>query len=702
MPRSSIERGGGKRLAERLAGARQRLFVGRHAELELFRGALASEEPPFNLLVIQGPGGVGKTALLAQYARLAAEAGRPVVSLDGHDIQASPHGFTVALAQALGLPEGADPLEALCARDRLVLLVDTFEALASLQDWLRTRLLPALPANSVTVLAGRHALADEWRNDLGWAELSRVIALRNLRPEESCALLVEQGIPAERHDEILRLTHGHPLALWLVAETVRAGVPPGDLPAAGLEPLQPLLRHFVAGAPSPLHRQAVEAASVAYRTTQPTLAAALRLGADDETVYELFQWLRELPVMEQGPQGLFPHDIVRDVLFDDLRFRDPERLQRLSRRLASSEGSRFLRSQGREQHAAFWGLMYVRRHQPSAARFFDWNAMGQAFAEPAKPEDGAGILAMVETHEGAASAGVAGHWFQLQPGAFSVFRSLGGELEGFACHLLLDLAAVTDAFDPALAAIRQHVDRHGRLRDGELVSVHRYWMAHTDYQSATAHNTTAPGAVAQWMSTPGLAWSFVVLRDVDSWAPFFAYLGFHHAERAAFSLGPGRYGCVAHDWRAEPPAVWWEAVGQRYNEGLQAPAVLQRPTASVLVLSQPEFGDAVRRAYRDYGRRDALAANPLARSRLVRQVESAVDAGEALQALLREAVTSLQGHPRDRKLYRALWHTYIEPAPTQEAAAELLDLPFSTYRRHLRAGLDRVTEWLWRRELHGP
>jgi len=40
---------------------------------------------------------------------------------------------------------------------------------------------------------------------------------------------------------------------------------------------------------------------------------------------------------------------------------------------------------------------------------------------------------------------------------------------------------------------------------------------------------------------------------------------------------------------------------------------------------------------------------------------------------------------------------------TQEHVAELLDLPFSTYRRHLKAGVARVADALWSREIgSGP
>ncbi len=66
---------------------------------------------------------------------------------------------------------------------------------------------------------------------------------------------------------------------------------------------------------------------------------------------------------------------------------------------------------------------------------------------------------------------------------------------------------------------------------------------------------------------------------------------------------------------------------------------------------------------------------------------------------MEEAVNSLAGDPRDAEA-RARAHP--RPAPTQEAAAEVLGLPFGTYRRHLTRGVERVVEWLWQRELYGP
>jgi hypothetical protein len=45
--------------------------------------------------------------------------------------------------------------------------------------------------------------------------------------------------------------------------------------------------------------------------------------------------------------------------------------------------------------------------------------------------------------------------------------------------------------------------------------------------------------------------------------------------------------------------------------------------------------------------------------------------------------------------------TFMQNTPTQQVAAERLGLPFSTYRRHLTRGLERVCDLLWQRELLG-
>jgi hypothetical protein len=151
------------RLGDRLADARRKRFVGRAAELALFASALADPEPPFALLHVHGPRGVGKTLLLGEFARLAADAGVPAVRLDGRDLDPSPPGFLAALGRALDDPPDRSPLEALARRPRGVLLVDTYETLARWTPGCGRRCCPSCPPG--TWCAGR---ARPRRPRAGW------------------------------------------------------------------------------------------------------------------------------------------------------------------------------------------------------------------------------------------------------------------------------------------------------------------------------------------------------------------------------------------------------------------------------------------------------------------------------------------------------------------------------------------------------
>jgi hypothetical protein len=163
---------------------------------------------------------------------------------------------------------------------------------------------------------------------------------------------------------------------------------------------------------------------------------------------------------------------------------------------------------------------------------------------------------------------------------------------------------------------------------------------------------------------------------------------------ADFETGDRHFGVFTHDWRVEPPQAWLQIKKELVSD-TQPPSEPPR-TLPLASLTDEQLAEAVRQALRDVGRLDALAKNPLVRTRLVTNQDG--PPAERLQRLLGEAVASLKSSPRDLKFHRALWHTYIEPAPTQERAAELLDLPFNTYRYHLGRGIERVCDWFRQRE----
>jgi replication-associated recombination protein RarA len=87
-------------LANRLNAEGHRRLVGRIAERDLLRPALAADEPPLNVLYLFGPGGVGKTTLLREFATICQEAGIPASYVDAHNLEPSPDAFVGTLSSA--------------------------------------------------------------------------------------------------------------------------------------------------------------------------------------------------------------------------------------------------------------------------------------------------------------------------------------------------------------------------------------------------------------------------------------------------------------------------------------------------------------------------------------------------------------------------------------------------------------------------
>jgi TolB-like protein len=122
----------------------------------------------------------------------------------------------------------------------------------------------------------------------------------------------------------------------------------------------------------------------------------------------------------------------------------------------------------------------------------------------------------------------------------------------------------------------------------------------------------------------------------------------------------------------------------------------------MLLLTRSDFESAVKDALRHYTQPDLLAGSALLRASVLTRSGPAAGTPQALRALLVETAKALFAGERDQRLYRVLDLTYFSPAPKQEAAADRLGLSFSTYRRHLTAGVDRLIEWLWNQEQEAP
>lgn len=666
------------------------------AEAELFRTAFGAAHPPFSVLHIHGPGGIGKSSLLVVLAEIARGSGASVLHIDGHDLLPSPRAFLAALRAVTDVPDDDSPIPSPVGAGRMVVFLDSYERIAALDEWLRVGLLPRLPADTITVIASRDPPAVRWRTDPAWAELLRVVSLRNLGPQESRGFLVAAGIDPSMHDRILAISHGHPLALSLLADlVVRGGRVDADPLTPGLVGM--LLRQFVEVVPTALHRRALEVCALARVTDEGLLRAALSV--DD--AHEVFDWLRSLSFVEPAPDGVFPHDLARDVLEADLRWRDREGYARTFRAVRSHIHARLTSVQGVDQQRALFDEKFLFRYLPGVLSPVDWESWGRYFPEPARSADHSAILKMVRSAEGRESAGIAERWLELQPDGFYVVRRDNGTIRGLLALLELSLSADL-GFDPGARAALDYARGRSPLRPGEVVTQTRFVIDQETYQGPSPTlNATPILTIQRYLRTANLAWDFLTLAEPERWDEYFAAADLPRAEGADFVVGGRRYGLFAHDFRRVSVEAWLELVTERaLSQDFDA-----RPSSApteVLVLSQQEFEDAVRQALRDLQRPDLLARNPLVRTRQVIDAAGADQSPDtALQTLVTDAVVSLQEDPRDDKLFRAVDRTYLHPASTQERAAAALGLPFSTYRRHLTQGVARVISWLWEREVYG-
>lgn len=680
-------------LGELLSTLRHRLFVGRASECELFRSALTTTPPPFAVLLLHGPGGIGKSSLVEAFARIASGLGATVARLDGRAVGTSAADVIRALLQWMIIPDDGGPIES--PSGQLVIMIDNFDRLAALGRWLREDLLPRLPADAIIVAAGRNTPDAEWKADPAWRELTRIIALRNLSPGDCHVYLAEQGVDPNSARTMIEISHGHPLGLSLITEVASRG---GDIDDDQLAPdlVDTLLSRFVDTASNERQRQALAVCALARVTSEPLLRHVLDL----PDAHALFEWLHGLSFVEVDPRGLRVHELARDVLDADLRWRDEEGYRWVLTRVREHLHDQLRRTRGPQQQRLVYDEKYVFRRLPSVLSPVDWEIWGDYLPEAATPDDRAPIMHLAESADGPQTTAAVAHWFARQPESFHVVRHPDGRFRGFIT--LLDLTRASDAdldLDVGARAGWDFACGQTPPRPGERVTQTRFILDTERGHAPSPTQNAAPVLTMQlYVNEPALSWDLLTMADPDRWNDYFALADLPRADGADFVMDAGRYGLFAHDFRSVSVDLWLDRVTEH--------ALNQRPSAPdrerrVLVLSQAEFDDAVRQGLRDLHRPDVLARNPLVHTRLLGRPEISADA-MALARMLREAVDALAVHPRDDKLYRAVERTFCRPSSTQEAAAAALGLPFSTYRRHLTQGVARVTAWLWDREVYGP
>lgn len=664
-------------------------IIGRQRERDAFVAAL---DGGVGLVCVHGPAGVGKSTLVRAMVDLAVARGRAVRQVDARDFPPSPRTFRAAL-QAVGGVDGGAPI---------VLVVDTYELLGSIDDWMQRELWPTLPGGSTLVLAGRVGPSPRWAElaaERGRPTLE--LPLRNFGRDDAVRLLRSHQVPAEEHSAALALSGGQPLALTMIGELMAGWTGDGDaLDDTGM--LHRLFRRLLSDVLSPARRQALEAASVVRSLTEPRLAALL----DQRDVGELYAWLGSLACMRRSRHALYPHDFAREVVVAELRWRDPAWFDTLVLRAHHDGMARFFQAPVGEQLGVLDDLSYLHRFNPMVQLGLDWAAC-EHYPDEAGPADLEHLAAAIGRHEGDGSAALVMPWIVRRPADTIVYRDRLGRPAGFLVMVALERATAAQlAADPVSAAAwRMVTAADGPCVQGEGALLFRSWMsAELHHAPSPIWNLVSHSMLREGLMRPKLGWSGAGFANPDFWAPFFAYFNLQRFPTLDYQAGRLAMGIFGNDHRLIPRSEYGTRLAERLKaspSGPVRPLVAPQP----VLLERERFAIEVRRALRRVWREPKhleLLRNPLLHARVVTGMVSAhanpAARALALRAWIDAALASSGAGPR-----AALESTFAaSDAVKGPVLAEQLGLSFPTYRRTLARAIEALVDELWRSETFAP
>jgi hypothetical protein len=232
-------------------------------------------------------------------------------------------------------------------RQRIVLMLDTFEQMTALEDWAR-EVAQQLPANVLLVIAGR-ALPNWDRAWAGWMANAQVEELRPMSEDDMRELVrryyatLRGGEPDPKQVEaIIRFARGLPMVVTSAVQLwVKYGVE--DFHAVKPEIVANLVDRLMEGVPKAMV-PAIEAAAVVRWFDQPILRAVMA----QEDVRDAYNELRRFPFVRTRAEGLALHDAVREIIDENLRAQDAERHRELHERAAAYFEKRLEKATGEE------------------------------------------------------------------------------------------------------------------------------------------------------------------------------------------------------------------------------------------------------------------------------------------------------------------------------------------------------------------
>jgi hypothetical protein len=624
-----------------------RSFVGRDSALAVL-ARLLEPDATAAVVFVHGPGGIGKSALLREFARRAVQAGRRVWQVEGRDRDAAPERLQEAL-RAIARTEGG------------VLVLDTYDQVPALGAVLREAL--AGPGARL-VIAGRRPPEPEWQSD---ALLT--LPLAPLVAAEACELVKRRGLD-DPHAvaRVAAWADGSPLALAVAADALLAGqtLDLDRLDADAM--LATTLLRRLAGEELEGHDREVIAVAAIARAVDARLLAAVLPGIDGDHAEE---WLRSLSFAEPLGTRVTLHERVRKAVRGGLLASDPEHEHDLRRRIADQVYARAALGEPRlsadlaeliDDEAIRWGLA----PPPLAYR-----------AAAVAPGDEQQLAERLHA-TGTAWWGRVRRWFEHGRDNVTIVRDAAGAVAGFGIWATLALAPAWADDDSVLGPWLADARRRAPAGDALLLRDSFDLSGSTDARSPVV--TLGNHAIILRSGLANPRYMYAPLPPDDPVGQeFLRAMGYAHMPELDVGDGERQVLCYVNDMG--PGGVMGTIRDLVYRDLGLPPAPALTPDALA--------AETVRDALRCFHEPGTLAASPLARGGTVEERAASV------RRLLRQATAAAFGDSADERLQRAVVERgYLDPDGGHTRAHLELHLGRTTYFRRLADASARVSDYV--------
>lgn len=355
-----------KNVVDVVVAEENRLFTGRHHELQLLRDAFHEDIHEWIIIHLYGPNGIGKSSLLRKFSRELSN--DQIVYMQPDDYFRDPAHFLETLVESMISnhhqgelkPAKLDDVIQMMNRrasneHRLLLIFDSFKYWERIQNWLFESFLPRLPLHVRLFTACSLPLYNVNNSYLDWGSLVRNVEIKPLNHTSVHEYIQKYGIhdPSLR-ETIARLSNGVPGALNICCRTTienELQISPTSLTRT----VNLLCQTVVDEAKlSSDQRLLLTAASLVWRFDKNMLSHIIGRELD----LAEFQQFCSLPIVTVRTEGWSLLDGIRDWVRTVYKNRIPETFARYKQRAFEVLYNRWLSAKEPTKEERFVDLVY--------------------------------------------------------------------------------------------------------------------------------------------------------------------------------------------------------------------------------------------------------------------------------------------------------------------------------------------------------